>query len=74
MIGTEAIIHGRTFLVNRTPFYENGELAGAVAVLQDFNEIEHYRQLSKQMETIIEFSTDGIYVVDGNGITLMVNS
>ncbi|MED4301620.1 PAS domain S-box protein [Geobacillus stearothermophilus] len=42
--------------------------------MQDFNEIKHYCQLSKQMETIIEFSTDGIYVVDGNGITLMVNS
>ncbi|ESU71589.1 Fis family transcriptional regulator [Geobacillus thermopakistaniensis] len=74
MIGAEAIIHGRTFLVNHTPFYENGELAGAIAILQDFTEIEHYRQLSKRMETIIEFSTDGIYVVDGNGITLMVNS
>ena len=27
----------------------------------------------KQLLTILEFSTDGIYVVDRNGITLFVN-
>ncbi|MBB3870469.1 PAS domain S-box protein [Parageobacillus toebii] len=36
--------------------------------------MEHYHSLFKQMETIIEFSTDGIYVVDKEGKTLMVNS
>jgi PAS domain S-box-containing protein len=73
-IGGKVNIAGRACLVNRTPLYRDGKLFGAIAVLQDISEMEHYHQLSKQMETIIEFSTDGIYVVDGNGITLMVNS
>ncbi|WP_378210793.1 sigma-54 interaction domain-containing protein [Anoxybacteroides rupiense] len=73
-IGVKMNIAGRQCLVNRTPVYQNGELAGAISVLQDISEIEHYHSLFKQMETIIEFSTDGIYVVDKEGRTLMVNS
>ncbi|MEW5322231.1 sigma 54-interacting transcriptional regulator [Geobacillus thermoleovorans] len=73
-IGVKVNIAGRACLVNRTPLYCDGKRIGAIAVLQDISEMEHYHQLSKKMETIIEFSTDGIYVVDGNGVTLMVNS
>ncbi|MBB5323312.1 PAS domain S-box-containing protein/TyrR family helix-turn-helix protein [Anoxybacillus tepidamans] len=73
-IGVKMNIGGRQCLVNRTPLYRDGELIGAIGVLQDISEMEHYHSLLKQMETIIEFSTDGIYVVDQNGITLMVNS
>jgi PAS domain S-box-containing protein/TyrR family helix-turn-helix protein len=73
-IGVKMNIAGRQCLVNRTPLYRDGELVGAIGVLQDISEMEHYHSLFKQMETIIEFSTDGIYVVDKEGITLMVNS
>lgn len=73
-IGVKMNIAGRQCLVNRTPLYRNGELIGAIGVLQDISQMEHYHSLFKQMETIIEFSTDGIYVVDQNGITIMVNS
>lgn len=73
-IGVKMTIAGRQCLVNRTPLYRNGELIGAIGVLQDISQMEHYHSLFKQMETIIEFSTDGIYVVDQNGITIMVNS
>lgn len=45
--------------------------------LMDYNqsgsELEHYRELSKKLEVIIEFSKDGIYVVDRNGVTVLVN-
>jgi PAS domain S-box-containing protein/TyrR family helix-turn-helix protein len=73
-IGVKMNIAGRQCPVNRTPLYRDGELVGAIGVLQDISEMEHYHSLFKQMETIIEFSTDGIYVVDKEGITLMVNS
>jgi PAS domain S-box-containing protein len=73
-IGVKMNIAGRACLVNRTPLYRDGERIGAISVLQDISEMEYYHQLSKQMKTIIEFSTDGIYVVDANGVTIMVNS
>lgn len=73
-IGVKMNIAGRQCLVNRTPLYRDGELVGAISVLQDISEMEHYHSLFKKMETIIEFSTDGIYVVDKEGKTLMVNS
>jgi PAS domain S-box-containing protein len=73
-IGVKMNIEGRQCLVNRTPLYRDGKLIGAISVLQDISAMEHYHSLFKQMETIIEFSTDGIYVVDKEGKTLMVNS
>ncbi|UFJ40996.1 sigma 54-interacting transcriptional regulator [Brevibacillus humidisoli] len=73
-IGVKMEIAGRQCMVNRTPIYEDDRLIGAIGVIQDISEMEHYRSLFKQMETIIECATDGIYVVDKNGITLLVNT
>ncbi|WP_281254501.1 sigma 54-interacting transcriptional regulator [Paenibacillus rigui] len=73
-IGEKMVISGRACMVNRTPLYEEGERVGAMAVIQDISEMDHYRTLLKQMESIIEFSTDGIYVVDREGVTMQVNS
>ncbi|WP_235872303.1 sigma-54 interaction domain-containing protein [Siminovitchia acidinfaciens] len=39
----------------------------------DTSELEHYKDLALKLETVIEFSTDGIYVVDSNGVTVLVN-
>ncbi|MCR8633688.1 sigma-54 interaction domain-containing protein [Paenibacillus radicis (ex Xue et al. 2023)] len=73
-IGEKMVISGRACMVNRTPLYENGERVGAIAVIQDISEMDHYQNLLKQMESIIEFSTDGIYVVDQEGVTMQVNT
>lgn len=73
-IGEKMVISGRACMVNRTPLYENGDRVGAIAVIQDISEMDHYRNLLKQMESIIEFSTDGIYVVDREGVTMQVNT
>ncbi|TWI59672.1 sigma-54 interaction domain-containing protein [Halalkalibacter nanhaiisediminis] len=73
-IGVKMTIAGLQCMVNRTPLYQDGKLIGAVSVIQDISQMEHYRSLLRQMEKIIEFSTDGIYVVDKEGITLTVNS
>lgn len=73
-IGEKMTIAGRVCMVNRTPLYREGEMIGAISVIQDISEMEHSRNLLKQMEMVIEFSTDGIYVVNTEGITLLVNS
>ncbi|ALS25221.1 sigma 54-interacting transcriptional regulator [Paenibacillus naphthalenovorans] len=73
-IGEKMNIAGRVCMVNRTPLYREGEMIGAIGVIQDISEMEHSRNLLKQMEMVIEFSTDGIYVVNTEGITLLVNS
>lgn len=39
----------------------------------DHYKLQHYIDLTKKLETIIEFSTDGLYVVDSDGMTIFVN-
>lgn len=73
-IGQKMILADRQCMVNRTPLYQNGKRIGAISVIQDITEIEQYRSLLTQLEAIIEFSTDGLYVVDQEGITIYVNS
>ncbi|GGG13816.1 sigma-54 interaction domain-containing protein [Paenibacillus abyssi] len=73
-IGQKMVISGRVCMVNRTPLYQDGEMIGAIGVIQDISEMDHYRNLVKQMESIIEFSTDATYVVDREGITIQVNT
>lgn len=73
-LGVKMDINGLACMVNRTPMYQDGQLTGVVCVIQDISQMEHYRTLLKNMEKIIEFSTDGIYVVNTEGRTLFVNS
>ncbi|RSK55230.1 sigma 54-interacting transcriptional regulator [Bacillus canaveralius] len=72
-IGEKIVINGKQCMVNRTPLYEDGNLIGGISVIQDISEIEQYRNLLKQWEAVLEFSTDGIYVVNSEGITIYVN-
>ena len=53
---------------------------GAVAVLQDISELEsisreleNVKELNAELDAIIESSHDGIYLTDGEGITLRLN-
>ncbi|RID84008.1 PAS domain S-box protein [Peribacillus asahii] len=73
-IGVKMTIAGLQCMVNQTLLYQDDKVIGAVSVIQDISQMEHYRSLFLQMENIIEFSTDGIYVVNKEGITLTVNS
>lgn len=68
------------FISNRTPIFEDGEIVGAVAVLQDISELENIsrelenvKELNREMDAIIESSYDGLYLTNGEGITLRVN-
>ncbi|WP_337958000.1 sigma-54 interaction domain-containing protein [Guptibacillus sedimenti] len=74
LIGERLELFDRECVVNRTPLYKNEELVGVISVIQDITEVKHYRDLLRQFESIIEFSTDGLYVVDQEGVTIYVNS
>ncbi len=69
-----------TFISNRTPIKKGGEIIGAVAVLQDISELEsisreleNVKELNDELDAIIESSHDGIYLTDGDGITIRLN-
>lgn len=70
-----------TIISNRTPVIKNEKIIGAVAVFQDISELEgiteklkEIEQLNKELDAIIESSYDGIWVTDGEGVTLRVNT
>lgn len=74
------MLNNRNFMSNRTPIYKKGRLVGAVAVLQDISEIEnisreleYFKELNRELDAIIDSSFDGLYIADGNGLTLRVN-
>lgn len=70
----------RTYLTNRTPIVEDGEVVGAVGVFQDVSEMEgiaeeltSVKNLNSELEAIIEASYDGIIITDAEGRILRVN-
>lgn len=74
------VLNKRTFISNRTPIKKRGQIIGAVAVLQDISELEsisreleNVKELNREMDAIIESSYDGLYLTNGEGITLRVN-
>ncbi len=76
----EVMLNNRSFLSNRTPITKHGVLIGAVAVLQDMSELNkisaeltYVKNLNKEMDAVIESFFDGLYITDGNGITLRLN-
>ncbi len=73
-------LNGRTLVSNRTPIIKDGKIVGAVAVLQDMSEIEeiskelkYVKELNEELNAVFESSFDGLYIADGNGITLRLN-
>ncbi len=68
-------------LTNRTPIIKDGQIVGAVAIFQDISEMEfisqelkEIKELNQELDTIIESISDGIYITDGEGNTLRINS
>jgi PAS domain S-box-containing protein/TyrR family helix-turn-helix protein len=76
----KVLLNGHPFLTNRTPIYADGQIIGAVAVLQDISELEsiageleHYKKLNDELDKIIECSFDGLFITDGEGVALRAN-
>lgn len=67
-------------VVNITPVILAGEVAGAVCNFQEMGQfeqtalqLESYRGLNRQLETIFKASSDGIWVCDATGQVINVN-
>ncbi|HWP98449.1 MAG TPA: sigma 54-interacting transcriptional regulator [Syntrophomonadaceae bacterium] len=74
------ILNDQLYLSNRSPIIKDGKVIGAVAVLQDISDLENLSQelvtvkeLNEELDAIIESSFDGLYIADGQGMTLRVN-
>ncbi len=74
------IYDDRTLVSNRTPINVDGNIIGAVAVIQDISELEQIsqelkstRELKEELDAIINSSFDGMYITDGQGTTLRIN-
>ncbi len=80
-IGKRERILGKTLFVQRYPILFNEKVIGVISIFQHFsemeklaNDLETYRMLVDELNTIIETGYDGIYVTDGYGKTIRVNS
>lgn len=70
----------RIYLANQGPVVENNQIVGAVGVFQDITEIEStskeldlVKQINKELECIIESSSDGILITDPAGNIIKAN-
>jgi PAS domain S-box-containing protein len=69
----------RLFL-NVNPIIRNGRTIGAICSFQELSIVEtwakkldSYKTLNRQLETIFEASSDGIWVCDGQGVVISIN-
>ena len=79
--GKRFCFRDKTFVVNQTPIVDSfNVIIGAVAVFQDVTdleeiskELESFKKINKELETIIESSYDGIIITDGEGNVTKIN-
>ncbi|MGE5417677.1 MAG: sigma 54-interacting transcriptional regulator [Acidobacteriota bacterium] len=79
--GVRLRVAGHSMITNRAPVLnKNGEITGAVAVLYDVSELEkvsreleYVKSLNAELDAIISSSFDGLYITDGQGVTLRIN-
>ena len=67
-------------IANRTPIAFKGHIIGVLSIFQDISEYDKisselvsFKQLTMQLDAIIESSYDGLYITDGEATTLRVN-
>lgn len=79
-LGVRLPIGDNVMITNRAPVFKNGEITGAVAVLYDISELEriskeleYVKIMNREMDAIIDSSFDGLYITDGQGVTMRVN-
>lgn len=75
------VIGTRSFLPYRNNVMKKDEIIGSVLVLREISEFEalvkeseYTKKLNRELDAVIESSFDGLYVTDGEGNTLMLNS
>ena len=79
-IGRRVPIGDGSIIANRTALRHHDEIVGVLSIFQDAGEFEKlaaelksYKELSEQLDVIIESSHDGLWISDANGIVVRVN-
>lgn len=79
-LGVHLRIRNTSLITNRAPVIKNGAITGAVAVLYDVSELErisreleYVKIMNREMDAIIDSSFDGLYITDGQGVTVRIN-
>jgi len=72
---------GKALILDVSPILEGGAVQGVVCCIKDMNEfeqaalqLESYKRLNKQFETVFNASSDGIWVLDSTGRVIDINS
>ncbi len=80
MYGQKMQVGDTVAISNRTPIIKNGEVVGAMAVLQDISSLESIgaelkvtNELNKELDAIIDSVYEGLYITDGTANTLRIN-
>lgn len=70
-----------TIIANRNPIMDGDKIIGVISVFQDISDYEAiisqlrgYQELYREVEAVFESSFDGLFVVDGKGDTVRLNS
>ncbi len=79
-IGKQFRLPHTNIIANRCPILIDGKVVGLISVFQDISEYEAiisqlkgYQKLNQELEAIIESSSDGLFITDGNANTIRVN-
>lgn len=79
-IGRKFNIGEQVYLANRTPIINNGEVVGAVGVIQDVtefqaivDELEYVKDLQGTLATVLDAAYEGLLVINNEGYITMVN-
>ncbi len=74
------VYQGKTLISNRSPIIVNGQIKGAVGVVQDISDQENLSRILKDalqtnenMEAILRKSLDSLFITDAEGRVLRVN-
>lgn len=80
LYGEKIVLNTTPILANYSPVKKNGAISGAVCVFQDLSsmdaihsELDSVKKLTRELESIIDSSYDGIYITDGKCLTLNCN-
>ncbi len=73
-------VNGREYLAGVNPLYEQNEIRGAVCVLVDGSQLDtmtrqlpSVQALSRELDTIIDSSSDGLFVCDAQANVIRMN-
>jgi PAS domain S-box-containing protein len=80
-IGIPVMNFSKPMLANRSPITKSGEVVGIISVFHELEKYESiseylqkYKNLTKQLEAILDSSYDGIFITDSEGIGIRSNA